>query len=61
VNVPLIPDNCPWREVVTAATYFDPARRPATVDDLQRLIARELASAPETPVAEAPLASAIQR
>jgi serine/threonine protein kinase len=53
VNIPLIPDNSPWREVVTAATHFDPARRPATVDDLQLLIARELE---RTPVAEAPLA-----
>jgi hypothetical protein len=56
VNIPLIPDDTPWREVVTAATHFDPARRPATVDDLQLLIDRELASSPGKPVAEAPLA-----
>jgi hypothetical protein len=53
---PLIPDNSPWREVVTAATQFDPARRPATVDELQLLIARALAGTPEEPVVESPLA-----
>ena len=59
-NIPLIPDNGPWREVVTAATHFDPGRRPATIDDLQQLIARELgrnvAGTLEEPAAEAPLA-----
>jgi hypothetical protein len=55
---PLIPDNSPWREVVTAATQFDPARRPATVDELQLLIARALAGTPEEPVVEDPVAFA---
>ena len=64
-NIPLIPDGSPWREVVTAATHFDPAHRPATIDDLELLIGRELgrtppardmAATPEEPVAEAPLA-----
>ena len=63
-NIPLIPGG-PWREVVTAATHFDPARRPATVDDLQQVIAselgrtpsdRDMAATPEEPVAQAPLA-----
>jgi serine/threonine protein kinase len=53
VNIPLIPEGGPWRMVVTAATHFDPARRPATVDDLLLLIARELGRTPYSP---APLA-----
>jgi serine/threonine protein kinase len=70
VNIPLIPDNGPWREVVTAATYLDPARRPSSVDDLQLVIARELGGSPsarnventpEKPGGEAPLAELLTR
>jgi len=41
-NTPLIPPDGPWRQVVRTATQRDPARRPATVDALLRLIAEEL-------------------
>jgi hypothetical protein len=41
-NTPLIPPAGPWRQVVRAATLFDPARRPATVGELLRVIAQEL-------------------
>jgi serine/threonine protein kinase len=41
-NTPLIPPRGPWRQVVKAATRPVPARRPATVDALLKLIIREL-------------------
>lgn len=41
-NTPLLPASGPWRQVVKAATQADPARRPATVDDLLELIRQEL-------------------
>lgn len=31
-NIPLIPPDEPWRAVVHAATQYDPAQRPATID-----------------------------
>ena len=39
-NIPLLPDQPGWREVVEKATQFDPGRRPATVDELQSLLER---------------------
>jgi hypothetical protein len=41
-NTPLIPPAGPWRQIVRAATQPDPAQRPATVDELQEVIAQEL-------------------
>jgi hypothetical protein len=40
-NTPLLPQEGPWRHVVKEATQADPARRPATVDDLLELIRHE--------------------
>jgi hypothetical protein len=37
-NIPLLPDGARWREIVQAATQLDPARRPATVDELLDLL-----------------------
>ena len=48
-NMPLLPDSGPWRTIAKAATHADPARRPATVDDLLALIARELDEPVEIP------------
>ena len=48
-NVPLLPADGPWRTVAKAATHLDPADRPANVDDLLALIARELDDPPEIP------------
>lgn len=48
-NVPLLPAAGPWRTIAKAATDLDPARRPATVDGLLSLIARELDGLPEIP------------
>lgn len=48
-NVPLLPDSGPWRTIAKAATHTDPARRPATVDELLALIARELDEPAEDP------------
>ncbi|MCA1570173.1 MAG: serine/threonine protein kinase [Chloroflexi bacterium] len=39
-NIPLLPDDTQWTEVVQAATQFDPAHRPATVDELLALLER---------------------
>jgi len=46
-NVPLLPPPGPWRTVVRAATYHDPDRRPATVDELLALVTTELNGPPE--------------
>lgn len=40
-NIPLIPPDGPWRDIVTAATHFDPDLRPATVDAFLALIEEE--------------------
>ncbi|MDQ7909086.1 hypothetical protein RB614_31645 [Phytohabitans sp. ZYX-F-186] len=40
-NTPLLPVDGPWRHVAKEATLLDPARRPATVDDLLELIRQE--------------------
>lgn len=45
-NIPLLPDQPSWREVVEKATQFDPGRRPATVDEFQRLLERALGPGP---------------
>lgn len=39
-NIPLLPDDTRWREIVQAATQFHAARRPATVDELLHLVER---------------------
>ncbi|MEV4706718.1 serine/threonine-protein kinase [Actinoplanes sp. NPDC049316] len=39
-NIPLLPDGTRWIEIVKAATHFDPAYRPATVDELLDLLER---------------------
>jgi serine/threonine protein kinase len=41
-NIPLLPDDPGWRDIVEAATRYEPADRPATVDDLQILIGQYL-------------------
>lgn len=41
-NTPLIPAGGPWRQVARAATWPDPARRPASVDALLEIIQQEL-------------------
>jgi serine/threonine protein kinase len=46
-NVPLLPPPGPWRNVVKAATFHDPGRRPATVDQLLALVTSELDGPPE--------------
>ncbi|WP_229075022.1 hypothetical protein [Actinoplanes sp. DH11] len=48
-NVPLLPHSGPWRTIAKAATHSDPARRPATFDELIALIARELDEPAEDP------------
>ncbi|PWR14872.1 hypothetical protein DKT69_14065 [Micromonospora sicca] len=48
-NVPLLPDDGPWRNVVKAATNPDPSRRPKDVDELLAVMARELDEPPEIP------------
>ncbi|MFF5291920.1 protein kinase domain-containing protein [Paractinoplanes globisporus] len=49
-NVALLPLTGPWRTIVKAATDFNPARRPGTVDELLALIAQELDEPPDIPV-----------
>ncbi|MBB5828597.1 serine/threonine-protein kinase [Micromonospora carbonacea] len=38
-NIPLLPDDRGWREVVAAATAFDPQSRPSDVDEFEDLCA----------------------
>lgn len=45
-NIPLLPDQPSWREVVEEATQFNPSRRPATVDELETLLERVLGPGP---------------
>jgi serine/threonine protein kinase len=40
-NIPLIPPDGPWHDIVAAATHYDPDLRPATVDALLALIEEE--------------------
>ncbi|MEU6844827.1 protein kinase [Streptomyces sp. NPDC046716] len=49
-NVPLLPKSGPWRSVVREATQLEPARRPATVEDLLRLVGREIDEPQESPL-----------
>ncbi|MEU5859931.1 serine/threonine-protein kinase [Nonomuraea sp. NPDC047529] len=49
-NVPLLPADGPWRAIVRVASATDPARRPANVDNLLALVARELDDPPVNPI-----------
>ncbi|WP_410676909.1 protein kinase domain-containing protein [Amycolatopsis sp. cmx-4-68] len=40
-NIPLVPPDGPWHDIVAAATHSDPDLRPATVDALLALIEEE--------------------
>ncbi|WP_055594356.1 protein kinase domain-containing protein [Streptomyces hirsutus] len=53
MNVPLLPDPGPWRDITRIATRPDPAQRPQSIQDLRDLINRELTEPAEPPTEQA--------
>ncbi|WP_122816350.1 serine/threonine-protein kinase [Nocardioides pantholopis] len=54
-NIPLRPDDDPWRSVVDRATRMDPNRRPPDIESLLEIVVAEMAPMPEAPTARAQL------
>lgn len=53
MNVQLLPDPGPWRNVTRAATHQDPGQRPQSIQALRKLINREFTEPSETPTESA--------
>ncbi|WP_330479097.1 serine/threonine protein kinase [Streptomyces platensis] len=53
MNVPLLPDPGPWRNVTRIAAHPDPEQRSQSIQDLRELINRELTEPAEPPTDQA--------
>ncbi|NBM17847.1 protein kinase domain-containing protein [Streptomyces sp. GC420] len=53
MNIQLLPDPGPWRNITRVATYHDPQQRPQSIQDLRELINRELTEPAEPPTERA--------
>ncbi|GHJ36041.1 protein kinase [Streptomyces sp. TS71-3] len=53
MNVQLLPDPGPWRNVTRVAAHADPKQRPQTIQELRQLINREFTEPSESPVERA--------
>ncbi|MFE2690154.1 AbiJ-related protein [Streptomyces mirabilis] len=53
MNVPLLPDPGPWRNITRIATHPDPGQRSQSIQDLRDLINRELTEPAEPPTEQA--------
>ncbi|MFD8898076.1 AbiJ-related protein [Streptomyces ardesiacus] len=53
MNIQLLPDPGPWRNITRVATRHDPKQRPQSIQDLRELINRELTEPAEPPTERA--------
>ncbi|MFE6197295.1 protein kinase [Streptomyces sp. NPDC057838] len=53
MNIQLLPDPGPWRNVTRVATQHDPKQRPQSIQELRELINRELTEPAEPPTERA--------